>query len=140
MGRMIMVKCDCGFFKAGYLYGVNTAYPKVKKHQTALAKSGHYGKKWQELLKNDTELRVNAEYRLYQCTGCHKIISEYCMDLYKSTIDDGYYYIPETDEVIYVYKHICPDCKKKMVYIPLSTRNFLPGTEEPEEPVICPKC
>ena len=140
MGRTIMVMCDCGFFNDDYMYGVNMAYPKVRKHQTALAKSGHYGKKWQQLLNNDSELLVNAEYRLYQCTGCHNLISEYCMDLFKSPRDDGYYYIPEPHEVIYVYKHICPDCKKRMTYIPISEKHFLYGTDNPEELVICPKC
>ena len=86
MGRMITVECDCGFFKDDYMYGVNMAYPKVKKHQTALAKSGYYGKQWQEFLNNDPELSVNAEYRLYQCTSCYKLISEYCMDLYRSSL------------------------------------------------------
>ena len=140
MGRMIMVKCDCGFFKEDYLYGVNMAYPRVKKHQTALAKSGYYGKQWQELLSNDPELLVNAEYRLYQCSGCNKLISEYCMDLYKSSREDGYYYTPESNEVIYQYKHICPDCKKRMVHIPISQKHFLYGADNFEELVLCPNC
>lgn len=141
MGRMIMVSCDkCGFFKDRYLYGVNSAYPQVKKHQTALAKSGHYGKQWKELLNNDPELSVNAEYRLYQCPSCYKLVSEYCMDLYKSLEDDGDYFVPDPDEVVYQYKHICPDCKKRMVYIPISQKHWRRGTDNPEELVICPKC
>lgn len=140
MGRMILVKCDCGYCEDDFLYGVNFAYCEVKKHQTKLAKSGHYGKHWQELLNNDSELLVNAELRLYQCSGCHKLMSEYCMDLYKSPHDDGYYYTPCQDEVIYTFKHICPDCSKKMVLIPLSTKHFLYGDDNPEELVFCPEC
>ncbi len=140
MGRLVMVECKCGYFNDEYMYGVNMAYPRVKKHHTALAKSGRYGNKWKELLQNDPELLVNAEYRLYQCTGCHKIVSRHCMDLYKSSKDDGCYYTPEANEVIYEYKHICPDCKKRMVYIPLSEMNCLSGIDNPEETVYCPKC
>lgn len=140
MGRTIMVKCDCGFFKDDYLYGVNVAYPDVRMHQTALAKAGKYGKLWRELLNNDPELLVNAEYRLYQCTGCRKLISDYCMDLYKSSRDDGCYYTPDPDEVIHQFKHICPDCKKKMVYIPISEKHFIYGIDNEEELVLCPKC
>ena len=139
MGRLIIVKCDCGFCKDDYMYGINSAYPEENKHQIALAKSGHYGKRWQELLLKDPELRVNAEYRLYQCSCCHKLISEHCMDLCKASKDDDYY-IPETNEVLYEYKHICPDCKKKMVYIPISQEHCLTGTDNPEELVFCPKC
>jgi hypothetical protein len=28
MGRLIIVKCDCGFCKDDYMYGVNSAYPE----------------------------------------------------------------------------------------------------------------
>ena len=135
-----MVKCDCGYEYDRYHYGVNTAYPKVQKHQTALAKSGHYGKQWKELLINDPELLVNAEYRLYQCTGCHSIYDEYCLDLYKSKHSNLPYYTPIDEEVVYHYKHICPNCKKRMELIPLSDENYFFTIVHEEEPVICPKC
>ena len=139
MGRLVMIKCDCGYEYDNYSYGINSSYPEIQKHQTALVKSGHYGKYWRELLNNDPELLVNAEYRLYQCTCCHKLISEYCMDLYKSSEDD-YYYTPNQNEIIYQYKHICPTCKKRMEMIPLSENDYKSFPEQKEELVICPKC
>ncbi|MBR5371432.1 MAG: hypothetical protein IK130_04385 [Oscillospiraceae bacterium] len=139
MGRLVMVKCDCGFCNDNYLYGANTVYPEVKKRENARAKSGRYGKQWQELLRNDPELIVNAQYRLYQCTACKQLISEYCMDLYKS-IKEWDYYTPSPEEVIYEYKHICPDCKKRMKYIAVSKTYSQSGSYDSDELVTCPKC
>lgn len=138
MGRLVMVKCDCGYVCERFRYGVNSAYEEVKKHQTALAKSGRYGKQWKELLDSDSELRVNAEYKIYQCPCCHQICSEHCMDLYKPGKYDGGYYTATSEEVVYHYKHLCPDCKKKMTEIPLSLDRY--GNVSEEEPVICPEC
>lgn len=129
MGLLLRVKCDCGYYRNNFKYGANMAYPRVRMYQTELAKSGRYGKQWKELLNNDSELFVNAQYRLYQCPSCHKLVSKYCMDLYKPSKEDRAYYTPAPDEVIHQYKHICPNCKKIMVCIPY-----------PDQPVFCPKC
>ena len=139
MGRLVMIRCDCGYEYQGYRCGVNCAYPEVKKHQTALVKSGHYGKQWKELLNNDPELNVNAEYRLYQCPNCHNIYDEFCLDLYKSEHDDHHYYTPTEEETLYHYKHICPECKKRMDMIPLYEVDYW-GADKREEPAYCPKC
>lgn len=135
-----MVKCDCGYFKDDFLFGINTSYPKIKKHQTACAKSGHYGIKWKNLLASDPDLLVDAELHLYQCPRCHQLFSEYRMDLYRSIHDDGFYYVPSEDEILYHYKHLCPNCAKQMTRIPLSQQHGLVGIDNSEELVLCPKC
>ncbi len=138
MGRLVIVKCDCGYVYDRFYYGINMAYEEVKKHQTALAKSGRYGKRWKELLDSDSELRVDAEYKIYQCPCCHQIYIEHCMDLYKPVNYDGCYYTPTSEEILYHYKHLCTDCKKKMIVIPLFLDKY--GHGSIEEPVICPEC
>jgi predicted RNA-binding Zn-ribbon protein involved in translation (DUF1610 family) len=105
-----------------------------------LAKSGKYGKLWKSLLDSDPELLVDAGYQLFQCPGCHKIISEYCMDLYKSVRDTFGFYTPSPEEVLYEYKHICPDCQKKMTKITLVPEYSQYADPNPEELVICPQC
>ena len=141
MGRLVMLKCDCGYEYDRYHYGVNTGYEEVRKHQTALVRSGKYGKKWKELLASDPELRVDAEILLYQCPRCHKIYDEYAIDLYRSEKGSrSRYYTPEPDEVIYNYTHLCPDCKKRMEKIWLERSEYTTILDEKEEPVICPKC
>ena len=82
MGRMVLVKCNCGYCDERFRFGVNWSYREVKKHQTALAKSGRYGMEWKNLLASDPELLVDAELHLYQCPRCYQLFSEYRMDLY----------------------------------------------------------
>ena len=135
-----MVKCDCCFEYDRYHYGVTGSYPEVKKHHTALMKSGRYGTMWKDLLNGDAELHVNAELRLYQCPCCHQIYDEFCLDLYKSIHEDDSYYVPTDDEIVHQYKHICKNCMKKMTYIPISQKHCNIGIDNPEELVICPKC
>lgn len=134
-----MLKCDCGYEYDRFRYGVNSSYHKSKTHQTALVRSGKYGKQWQKLLTSDPSLSVNAEMLLYQCKKCHKITNEYSLDLYKTEYNQHDYYNPTHDEVIYTYKHICPDCKGKMEQIPLTDKGGDDFRNE-ELPVICPKC
>ena len=135
-----MIKCDCGYEYDRYSYGANSSYPEVRKHQTALAKPGKYGKYWKELLTSDSELKVNARLKIYQCPNCHKIYDEFCLDLYKTKHDDRYFYTPTEEETLYHYKHICPECKKKMELIPLSEKEYKDFFNQKEEFVICPKC
>ena len=140
MGRMVLVKCNCGYCDERFRFGVNWSYREVKKHQTALARSGRYGMEWKNLLASDPELLVDVELHLYQCPRCHQLFSEYRMDLYKSLHDDGFYYVPSEEEILYHYKHLCPNCKKLMTRIPLSQQHGLVGINNSEELVICPKC
>ena len=64
---MVLVKCDCGYCDESFSFGINWSYREVKKHQTALARSGRYGIEWKNLLTSDPELLVDAELHLYQC-------------------------------------------------------------------------
>ncbi|MGN1403960.1 MAG: hypothetical protein ACI4XB_06555 [Ruminococcus sp.] len=136
MGRMVMVKCNCGFVKDDYKYGFTAAYSELQKHLTALVKSGQYGNMWRDLLASDRTLLVDAAWAVYQCPRCHQIYDECSLDLYKA---DRNFFAPDPEEVIYHYKHICPECQKKMERILLyQNRNCI--YEKPEELVICPKC
>jgi hypothetical protein len=135
MGRLILVKCDCGFIKSDYKYGCTVGYSNVQKHLTALVKSGHYGELWRGLVHSDPELLIDASWAIYQCADCHQIFDEFALDLYKKAKSC---YAPNPDEVLHRYKHLCPNCKKKMERIPLYLSDNV--FEKQEELVICPKC
>lgn len=139
MGRLILVKCNCGFLCDTYRFGINWSYSDVVKHQTALVRSGKYGDLWKRLLEDDPELLVDVEIHLYQCPKCLQLISEYRMDLYKSK-KNCCYYVPTDEERVYHYKHLCPDCEKLMKRIPFSQKNFRVGEDNSEELVNCPRC
>ncbi len=133
MGRLVMVKCRCGFIKDDYRYGFTAGYSETQKHLTALVRSGRYGNVWKERLASDDELLVDAAWAIYQCTCCQRIYDEYSLDLYKS---GQKYYAPSPEDVIYQYRHFCPKCQKRMERIELGGNK----SDKPEKSVICPKC
>lgn len=139
MGRLVMVQCDCGFMYDRYHWGIGWACYDIKEHQTNLVRDGEYGAEWKRLLLSDKELQVDINYHLYQCPSCHGIYDEYSLDLIKPVHKDFlYFYSPE--EVVHQFKHLCPECKKKMEQIHLYMGRFDSSKDHPEEPVICPKC
>ena len=133
MGRLVMVKCDCGFVKEDYRYGYTAGYSETQKHLTALVRAGRYGNVWKERLASDDELLVDAAWAIYQCTCCQRIYDEYSLDLYKS---GQKYFAPSPDDVIYQYKHICPECQKRMERISLCDNE----SGKSQQSVICPMC
>ena len=133
MGRLVMIKCDCGFVKSDYRYGCTAGYSESRKHLTALVRCGRYGKAWKERLASDNELLVDATWALYQCRRCRQIYNEYSLDLYKS---EQKRYAPDPDDVIYHFKHICPECQARMDRISLCSSEC----GNPQQSVICPKC
>ena len=133
MGRLVMVKCDCGFVNDNYRYGCTSGYSESQKHLTALVRLGRYGMVWKERLASDNELLVDATWALYQCTHCQQIYDEYSLDLYKS---GQKYHAPVPEDIIYQYKHICPQCRARMERIMLCNDK----SSGSRQSVICPRC
>ena len=66
MGRLVTIKCDCGFECDNLYFGISAAAYAVEKHQTLLIRAGKYGFAHKEYLSSDPDLRVNVEWKLYQ--------------------------------------------------------------------------
>ena len=58
MGRLVTIKCDCGFECNNLYYGMNAAAYDIEKHQTLLIKSGKYGLTHRNYLLSDSALRM----------------------------------------------------------------------------------
>lgn len=104
-----------------------------------LIKAGQFGIQWKELLLSDPDLDVDAEYLLYQCPCCHNIVDKTSLDLYKPNGNVHEYFTPDSKDVLYRFKHICPKCRKKMELVPMPKEDKHGEMEEPEV-VICPVC
>lgn len=140
MGMGYVLKCsnDCCEYERMLFAGVGIGFPETYNELMKDAKAGKISEAHTEFLKENPEGALNAEVRIYQCSKCGHIYTDYDLSMYVRREDygeippkgrwsvafpaEGVQYVApyELSEFYRLYKefpHHCPDCGGKAVVL-----------------------